>query len=84
MRRKSSSGGSRGRRRSRRGEGGGRRRARALEGVKHIDLRDCDLLRKFVTDHGKIIPARLSGVSAAQQRKIRRGIRRARVMGLLP
>ena len=45
---------------------------------------DYDLLRKFVTDNGKIIAARMTGASAKQQRQIKRGVRRARTMGLLP
>ena len=61
-----------------------RKKSRYLEGVKRIRLDDFELLRKFLTEHGKIIPSRISGLSAAQQRRIRTGIRRARVMGLLP
>jgi len=48
-----------------------------------IDESDIESLRRFVTEYGKIIPARISGVTAAQQRQIKRGIRRARNMGLL-
>jgi small subunit ribosomal protein S18 len=65
-------------------DGGFRRRAPRLEGVKAIDVNDHEFLRQFVTEHGKIIPARLTGASAKQQRAIKRGIRRCRVMGLLP
>lgn len=61
-----------------------RKKIRFLEGVKEIDLNDAEFLRRFLTDHGKILPARMSGASAKHQRLIRRGIRRARVMGLLP
>lgn len=63
--------------------GAGKKRSRYLEGVTEIDTNDHEFLRKFLTDHGKIIPARLTGASAKQQRQIRRGIQRARVMGLL-
>lgn len=48
-----------------------------------IDENDIESLRRFVTEYGKIIPARISGVTAAQQRQIKRGVRRARNMGLL-
>lgn len=48
-----------------------------------IDFNDVEVLRKFVTEYGKIIPARISGVTAAQQRQIKKGVRRARNMGLL-
>lgn len=61
-----------------------RKVSRHLEGVKEIDPNDYDFLRRFLTDHGKIIPARLTGSTAKQQRQIRNAVRRARVMGLLP
>jgi len=61
-----------------------RRKSRHLEGVKDIDERDYDLLKQFVTEHGKIIPSRLTGATARQQRQIKRGVRNARTMGLLP
>ncbi len=60
-----------------------RKRSRHLDGVKDIDFRDFELLRKFVTEYGKIIPARLTGASPKQQRQIKRAIRRARNTGLL-
>lgn len=60
-----------------------RKRSRHLDGVTEIDLRDHELLRRFVTDHGKIMPARLTGATAKQQREIKKGVRRAREMGLL-
>ena len=63
---------------------GASKAARYLEGVKEIKSTDYDLLRKFMTDHGKILPARTIGASAKQQRQIKRSIRRARTMGLLP
>jgi small subunit ribosomal protein S18 len=55
-----------------------------LEGVSSIDYKDYELLRKFMTEHGKIIPRRMTGANAAQMREIKTAIRRARVMGLLP
>jgi small subunit ribosomal protein S18 len=54
-----------------------------LRGVKEVDYKDAELLKKFMTDRGKILPRRLTGASAEQQRKIKRAIRRARVMGLV-
>ena len=60
-----------------------RKRAKILDPNAVVDINDIDLLRRFVTDYGKIIPARITGVTAAQQRKIKHGIRRARNMGLL-
>jgi small subunit ribosomal protein S18 len=62
---------------------GPRRRARYLDPNAVVDSNDVDFLRRFVTEYGKIIPSRLTGVTAAQQRDIKRGVRRARNMGLL-
>ncbi len=55
-----------------------------LEGVKFIDYKDSELLRKFMTERGKIMPRRVTGTSAKQQREVKAAIRRARVLGLLP
>ncbi len=68
------------------GRGGamtGRRKSRYLAGVVNIDPNDIELLSKFTTEHGKILPARFTGASAKQQRQIKRAVRRARTMGLL-
>ncbi|MGE4488660.1 MAG: 30S ribosomal protein S18 [Kiritimatiellales bacterium] len=56
---------------------------RLLEGVTEIDYKDAELLRKFMTDRGKILSRRYTGVSSKQQRQVKRAIRQARVMGLL-
>jgi len=55
-----------------------------LEGVQEIDYKDHELLRKFMTEEGKILPRRTTGANAKQQRQITRAIRKARVLGLLP
>ncbi len=52
--------------------------------IEHIDFKDVDLLRKFVTDRGKILPRRATGTSAKYQRKLAIAIKRARHMALLP
>ena len=66
------------------GEAGSRRRqGKLLQGMATIDYKDSELLKKFMTEHGKILPGRTTGVSAKQQRQLKRAIRRARVMGLL-
>ena len=62
---------------------GVRKMSRYLEGVKDIDPTDYEFLQKFMTEHGKIIPARLTGATAKQQRQIKNAVRRARVMGLV-
>lgn len=57
-------------------------RRRPAEGdVTVVDINDPDFLRRFVTEQGKILPQRLSGLSAKQQRKLKLGVRRARTMG---
>jgi small subunit ribosomal protein S18 len=54
-----------------------------LKGVEDIDYKDAELLKKFMTDRGKILGRRLTGANAQQQRQIKRAIRRARVVGLI-
>ena len=56
---------------------------RLLEGVTEIDYKDAELLRKFMTERGKVLSRRYTGVSSKQQRQIKRAIRQARVMGFL-
>ncbi|MBC46662.1 MAG: 30S ribosomal protein S18 [Verrucomicrobiota bacterium] len=54
-----------------------------LKGVTDFDYKDAELLKKFMTDRGKIIPGRLTGASSLQQRRLKKAIRRARIMGLV-
>lgn len=54
-----------------------------LRGVTQVDYKDAEFLKKFMTDRGKILPRRLTGATAQQQRQIKNAIRRARVMGLV-
>ncbi|MCA9690552.1 MAG: 30S ribosomal protein S18 [Nannocystaceae bacterium] len=49
-----------------------------------IDYKNPQLLKSFLTDRGKIVPARISGVNARQQRQITKAIKRARMLALLP
>ena len=49
-----------------------------------IDYKDIDLLREFVTDQGKILPRRATGVTVQQQRKLSKAIKRARTLALFP
>lgn len=53
-------------------------------GVKEIDYKDVETLRKFITEGGKILPRRITGVSAKHQRKLTVAIKRARMVALLP
>ena len=48
-----------------------------------IDFRDTKTLNKFISERGKIIPARISAVSAPKQRKLAQAIKRARVLSLI-
>lgn len=54
------------------------------DGVTYIDYKDTDLLRKFISDRGKIRSRRVTRVSAQQQRLLARAIKNAREMALLP
>lgn len=49
-----------------------------------IGYKDIDLLTSFVTDQGKILPRRATGVTVQQQRKLSKAIKRARVLSLFP
>ena len=53
------------------------------EGIA-IDFRDTRTLNKFVSERGKIIPARISAVSAPKQRKLAQARKRARILALMP
>ena len=49
-----------------------------------IDYKDIDLLKLFITDQGKILPRRATGVTVQQQRQLAKAIKRARLLSLLP
>ena len=51
---------------------------------KNVSYKDVDVLKQFITGTGKIIPARVSGVSASNQRKVTKYIKIARFLALLP
>ena len=86
------SGGDRGDRGDRGGGGGGRRpfmRRRKTcpfsgEGAPKIDYKDVKLLQRYVSERGKIVPSRITAVSAIKQRELATAIKRARFLGLLP
>ena len=57
----------------------------AIIGIKQkIDYKDIDLLKLFLTEQGKILPRRATGVTVQQQRQIAKAIKRARILSLLP
>ena len=55
-----------------------------VEHANEIDYKDVAKLRRFITEKGKILPRRMSGVCAKHQRILANAIKRARVMALLP
>ena len=55
-----------------------------VEKVTHIDYKDERKLQRFLTDHGKIVPRRVSGACSRHQAQVTRAIKRARVLALLP
>ena len=70
-----------------RGGNGGRRRLQDYclqnKGTE-IDYKNSDLLRRFISPEGKILPGRRTGLTSRNQRKITKAIKRARAIGLLP
>ena len=70
------------------GRRGGRAKRRKVcyftaNGITHIDYKDIDLLKKFISERGKILPRRVTGTSAKYQRKLTIAIKRSRTMALL-
>jgi small subunit ribosomal protein S18 len=53
-------------------------------GVDKVDYKDVNVLRKFISDRGKIRARRVTGVSVQQQREIAKAVKNAREMALLP
>lgn len=53
-------------------------------GIEEIDYKDIDTLSQFITERGKILPRRITGVSAHHQKKLTAAIKRARHVALLP
>ena len=53
-------------------------------GVKHIDYKDIETLQKFITERGKILPRRITGVSHHYQQLLKKAIKQARYVALLP
>ena len=51
---------------------------------KFINYKNIDLLKRYITETGKIVPGRVSGVTSSQQRKITKAIKVARYMAQLP
>ncbi|GEL07577.1 30S ribosomal protein S18 [Salisediminibacterium halotolerans] len=52
--------------------------------ITKIDYKDTELLKKFISERGKILPRRVTGTSAKYQRQLTTAVKRARTMALLP
>ena len=53
-------------------------------GIKYVDYKDAEFLKKFLNEQGKILPRRLTGTSLKFQRQVSRAVKRARHLALLP
>ena len=53
-------------------------------GIKYVDYKDPEFLKKFLNEQGKILPRRIIGTSLKFQRKVAQAIKRARSLALLP
>ena len=54
----------------------------SAEGIKEVDYKDVDLLKDFINENGKIIPARITGTKARYQRQLTTAVNRARFLAL--
>ena len=63
-----------------------RRKPRPFAGANapRIDYKDVKLLQRYISERGKIVPSRITAVSAKKQRELAKAIKRARFLGLLP
>ncbi|AHW60917.1 SSU ribosomal protein S18P [Draconibacterium orientale] len=53
-------------------------------GIKYVDYKDPEFLKKFLNEQGKILPRRITGTSLKYQRKVGQAVKRARQVALLP
>ena len=53
-------------------------------GIKYVDYKDAEFLKKFLNEQGKILPRRITGTSLKFKRKVAQAIKRARSLALLP
>ena len=53
-------------------------------GIKYVDYRDAEFLKKFLNEQGKILPRRLTGTSQKFQKKVATAVKRARHLAILP
>ena len=73
---------------SSRSSGGGYKKSKKCPftraGIKNIDYKDVETLEQFITERGKILPRRITGVSHFHQCLLKKAIKRARQVALLP
>jgi len=55
-----------------------------VEGISSVDYKDIELLKGFITESGKIVPARITGTKAKYQRQLTKAIKVARYLALMP
>jgi small subunit ribosomal protein S18 len=55
-----------------------------VDKITHVDYKEIEKLKKYITDRGKIIPRRVTGTCAKHQRQLTGAIKRARFLALLP
>lgn len=60
------------------------KRKSPIKETELLDYKDIDLLRKFITDQGKILPRRFTGLTSKQQKQLTKAIKQARILALLP
>ena len=53
-------------------------------GIKYVDYKDPEFLKKFLNEQGKLLPRRLTGTSLKYQRKVGKAVKKARQLALLP
>lgn len=55
-----------------------------VEKIEEVDYKDINILKEFITENGKLIPARITGTKARYQRQLGSAVKRARFLALLP
>jgi small subunit ribosomal protein S18 len=60
------------------------KKASPVKRTELLDYKDIDLLRRFITEQGKILPRRSTGLTSKQQKKLTKAIKQARILALLP
>ena len=53
-------------------------------GIKYVDYKDAEFLKKFLNEQGKLLPRRLTGTSQKDQKKVATAVKRARHLAMLP